>query len=370
MTSNVGQNYPVHERDRGRAGRAGSRRWSPPARTSPAARGRDHAARRQRALVGLEVPDAGLPGPPPRRRLRGRAARGLRRLRRDLRQDLPALSTTAVADPTTPGSRQPAAARDRRARDRRSRRSGSGSSTACRRARPASRSIEAMAMSTIVFAGAAQFAAVGYVASGLAWPGIILLTALLNARHLLYSAALAPWLRERAVRAPGGDGPPPDRRGLRAGDQPLPADRPDRRTRLLDRGVRRDLHPVEPGDAGRGRARRPDPGPGPAGHRRHLPGGHDRPRGRAHHRPARAGRRDRRRRGRRRRRAGDEPVDRDRDRRDRRAAGRAPRAGVAREGDRAARLARIGRPVPRCRDSHVTPVPDPPRDAPGDEAPG
>ena len=66
--------------------------------------------------------------------------------------------------------------------------------------------VEAMAMSTIVFAGAAQFAAVGYVASGLAWPGIILLTALLNARHLLYSAALAPWLRDvptarRAVMA-------------------------------------------------------------------------------------------------------------------------------------------------------------------------
>ena len=55
--------------------------------------------------------------------------------------------------------------------------------------------IEAMAMSTIVFGGAAQFAAVGYVASGLAWPGVIVLTALLNARHLLYSAALAPWLR-------------------------------------------------------------------------------------------------------------------------------------------------------------------------------
>lgn len=55
--------------------------------------------------------------------------------------------------------------------------------------------IEAMAMSTLVFGGAAQFAAVGYVASGLAWPGVILLTALLNARHLLYSAALAPWLR-------------------------------------------------------------------------------------------------------------------------------------------------------------------------------
>jgi 4-azaleucine resistance transporter AzlC len=66
--------------------------------------------------------------------------------------------------------------------------------------------IEAIAMSTIVFAGAAQFAGVGYVASGLAWPGVVLLTALLNARHLLYSAALAPWLRDvpfwrRAVMA-------------------------------------------------------------------------------------------------------------------------------------------------------------------------
>jgi 4-azaleucine resistance transporter AzlC len=66
--------------------------------------------------------------------------------------------------------------------------------------------IEVIAMSTIVFAGAAQFAAVGYVSTGLAWPAIVLLTALLNARHLLYSAALAPWLRHvpawrRAVMA-------------------------------------------------------------------------------------------------------------------------------------------------------------------------
>jgi len=59
--------------------------------------------------------------------------------------------------------------------------------------------VEAMAMSVIVFAGAAQFAAVGYVAGGLAWPGVILLTALLNARHLLYSAAMAPWLRDRPL---------------------------------------------------------------------------------------------------------------------------------------------------------------------------
>ena len=56
--------------------------------------------------------------------------------------------------------------------------------------------IEAVAMSVIVFAGAAQFAAIGYILGGLAWPVILVLTALLNARHLLYSAALAPWLRD------------------------------------------------------------------------------------------------------------------------------------------------------------------------------
>jgi predicted branched-subunit amino acid permease len=57
--------------------------------------------------------------------------------------------------------------------------------------------LEAAAMSTFVFAGAAQFAAVGYVAAGLPWPGV------LNARHLLYSASLAPRLRgvPRAHRA-------------------------------------------------------------------------------------------------------------------------------------------------------------------------
>jgi 4-azaleucine resistance transporter AzlC len=66
--------------------------------------------------------------------------------------------------------------------------------------------LEAMAMSTIVFAGAAQFAALGYITGGLAWPVIFVLTLLLNARHLLYSAALAPWFADvprprRAVMA-------------------------------------------------------------------------------------------------------------------------------------------------------------------------
>ena len=55
--------------------------------------------------------------------------------------------------------------------------------------------IEAVAMSVFGFAGAAQFAAVGYVAQGLPWLPILVLTFFLNARHALYSASLAPRLR-------------------------------------------------------------------------------------------------------------------------------------------------------------------------------
>jgi 4-azaleucine resistance transporter AzlC len=63
--------------------------------------------------------------------------------------------------------------------------------------------IEASAMSLLAFGGAAQFAAVGYVAAGAGWPAILLLTAFLNARHLLYGAVLAPYFadRSRALRA-------------------------------------------------------------------------------------------------------------------------------------------------------------------------
>ncbi|HYN47515.1 MAG TPA: AzlC family ABC transporter permease [Candidatus Nanopelagicales bacterium] len=57
--------------------------------------------------------------------------------------------------------------------------------------------VEATAFSVIVFAGASQFAAVGMVAAGFGWPAIVLLTGLVNARHALYAAALAPWLRGR-----------------------------------------------------------------------------------------------------------------------------------------------------------------------------
>lgn len=60
--------------------------------------------------------------------------------------------------------------------------------------------IEAMAFSVIVFAGASQFIAAGMVGVGFGWPSIIVLTGLVNARHLLYAAALGPWLRSRPRR--------------------------------------------------------------------------------------------------------------------------------------------------------------------------
>ena len=53
--------------------------------------------------------------------------------------------------------------------------------------------LEAIAFSSILFAGAAQFAAVGLIVVGTPWPSIVLLVWLLNARHLLYSASIAPY---------------------------------------------------------------------------------------------------------------------------------------------------------------------------------
>jgi 4-azaleucine resistance transporter AzlC len=63
--------------------------------------------------------------------------------------------------------------------------------------------VEAGAMSVLVFAGASQFVAVGYVLGGFSWLAIVLLTAFLNARHMLYAAALAPYLldKPRPLRA-------------------------------------------------------------------------------------------------------------------------------------------------------------------------
>jgi branched chain amino acid efflux pump len=59
--------------------------------------------------------------------------------------------------------------------------------------------VEAMAMSLLPFAGASQFAAIGYLGQGLSWAAIVGFTALVNARHLLYSASLASHLADVPV---------------------------------------------------------------------------------------------------------------------------------------------------------------------------
>ncbi|HEY1169431.1 MAG TPA: AzlC family ABC transporter permease [Candidatus Limnocylindrales bacterium] len=66
--------------------------------------------------------------------------------------------------------------------------------------------LDVLANSTIALAGGAQFAAAGLVKDGASWLAIAGVVALINARHLLYSAAIAPYAtarsrRERAVMA-------------------------------------------------------------------------------------------------------------------------------------------------------------------------
>ncbi len=53
----------------------------------------------------------------------------------------------------------------------------------------------AMAMSLFVFAGSAQFIALGLLISGTTWPIIILTTFIVNLRHLLYSTTLVPHVK-------------------------------------------------------------------------------------------------------------------------------------------------------------------------------
>ncbi|MEJ2476841.1 MAG: AzlC family ABC transporter permease [Desulfobacterales bacterium] len=50
-------------------------------------------------------------------------------------------------------------------------------------------------MSLFVFAGSAQFIAMGLVGAGTAWPLIVLTTFVVNFRHFLYTAALLPYLK-------------------------------------------------------------------------------------------------------------------------------------------------------------------------------
>ncbi|MBI3746601.1 MAG: AzlC family ABC transporter permease [Chloroflexi bacterium] len=158
------------------------------------------------------MPDGRLSGAPPRGRVRARPACDLRGLRRDLREDLPPLTARGGTTPTTESGEFAAGAGfagghiDLAASRRRLQLDGLGIIASAGgfgfvyglAARAAGFSpLEATGMSVLVFAGAAQFAAVGYVLGGFSWLGIVLLTAFLNARHFLYAAALAPYLADR-----------------------------------------------------------------------------------------------------------------------------------------------------------------------------
>lgn len=55
--------------------------------------------------------------------------------------------------------------------------------------------LQTLAMSLLVFAGAAQFTAAGLFASGVAPLTIVVTTLIINLRHVLLAASLAPYLR-------------------------------------------------------------------------------------------------------------------------------------------------------------------------------
>ena len=59
--------------------------------------------------------------------------------------------------------------------------------------------VEVAAMSALVFSGGAQFAALGYIAAAAPWLAIALVTAFINSRHLLYGAAMAPYIADRSA---------------------------------------------------------------------------------------------------------------------------------------------------------------------------
>jgi 4-azaleucine resistance transporter AzlC len=55
--------------------------------------------------------------------------------------------------------------------------------------------LDIVLMSTLVFAGAAQFIAVGLIAAGVEAGAILITTFLVNIRHLLMSTALQPYFK-------------------------------------------------------------------------------------------------------------------------------------------------------------------------------
>lgn len=58
----------------------------------------------------------------------------------------------------------------------------------------------ALAMSAFVFAGSSQFIALGLLGAGSPWGIIVLTTAVVNLRHLLYAVGLVPYLKDLPQR--------------------------------------------------------------------------------------------------------------------------------------------------------------------------
>ncbi len=58
----------------------------------------------------------------------------------------------------------------------------------------------ALAMSSVVFAGSSQFIGVGLIGAATPIPVLWLTTFIVNVRHMLYSASLAPFLQARPLR--------------------------------------------------------------------------------------------------------------------------------------------------------------------------
>mgnify|MGYP000097271512 FL=1 len=59
--------------------------------------------------------------------------------------------------------------------------------------------IQAMGLSVVVFAGAAQLAAIDLVGEGGTFAVIVLTAAVINVRHIMYSASIAPYLRRLSL---------------------------------------------------------------------------------------------------------------------------------------------------------------------------
>jgi 4-azaleucine resistance transporter AzlC len=59
--------------------------------------------------------------------------------------------------------------------------------------------LDVVLMSATVFAGAAQLAAIALVGSGASLWVVLLTTAMVNLRHLMYSASLSPWLKRYSL---------------------------------------------------------------------------------------------------------------------------------------------------------------------------